>query len=270
MRLRHKPGPAGAAQRGAGSLHNRHRRSTPPAPAGRRTRCGRAPRRGSWSPWLPSPALRAPALRLQSPSCLAAVEVFSSSGESHPLCALSCTLSVPHAAVLSRLQRLVLSTRVRLATTNRLCPWQCRQLGVVKYLQQHFDLARVQLRGASAGGLVACLCACSVDPERAVRYAPGLCTADSSMLFRGPGYMHGQALLGGEPARFCCCGGEVGPAIDYEDCAAAGWRMRWRWRARSLSGAWACWASGAAWSARGLTPCCPRTLQSCAGARSAT
>ena len=44
-----------------------------------------------------------------------------------------------------------------------------RQLGVVKYLQQHFDLSSVQLRGASAGGLVACLCACSVDPERAVR-----------------------------------------------------------------------------------------------------
>ncbi|KAK9837125.1 hypothetical protein WJX81_004755 [Elliptochloris bilobata] len=45
------------------------------------------------------------------------------------------------------------------------------QLGVVKYLQTHFDLSSVQLRGASAGGLVACLCACNVDPERVVRLA---------------------------------------------------------------------------------------------------
>lgn len=47
-----------------------------------------------------------------------------------------------------------------------------RQLGVVKFLQEHFDLSKVQLRGASAGGLVATLCACNVDPERAVRLQP--------------------------------------------------------------------------------------------------
>ena len=51
-----------------------------------------------------------------------------------------------------------------------------RQLGVVKYLQQHFDLSKVQLRGASAGGLVATLCACNVDPERAVRLHAHACS----------------------------------------------------------------------------------------------
>jgi hypothetical protein len=46
-----------------------------------------------------------------------------------------------------------------------------RQLGVLKYLQTHFDLSRVHFRGASAGGLIATLACCGVDLDSAVNYA---------------------------------------------------------------------------------------------------
>ena len=46
--------------------------------------------------------------------------------------------------------------------------------GVVKYLQQRYDLKTWQLRGASAGALVATLAACNVDTERAFAYAQQL------------------------------------------------------------------------------------------------
>eukprot|EP00884_Botryococcus_braunii_P000579 jgi/Botrbrau1/10521/Bobra.7_1s0005.1 len=42
------------------------------------------------------------------------------------------------------------------------------QLGVLKYLQSHFDLSRVHFRGASAGGLIATLTCCGVDLDVAV------------------------------------------------------------------------------------------------------
>jgi predicted acylesterase/phospholipase RssA len=42
---------------------------------------------------------------------------------------------------------------------------------VVKYLQQRYDLTTWQLRGASAGALVATLAACNVDTEKAFAYA---------------------------------------------------------------------------------------------------
>lgn len=45
------------------------------------------------------------------------------------------------------------------------------QLGVLNYLQQHFDLAPAQFIGASAGALCSVLTACNVDPHRAVREA---------------------------------------------------------------------------------------------------
>jgi predicted acylesterase/phospholipase RssA len=40
------------------------------------------------------------------------------------------------------------------------------QLGAVRYLRQHYDLERVPMAGASSGGVVACLAACGVDPDR--------------------------------------------------------------------------------------------------------
>ena len=102
-----------------------------------------------------------------------------------------------------------------------------RQLGVVKYLQQHFDLSKVQLRGASAGGLVATLCACNVDPERAVRLHPRPDIASQ----RVPDVFY-----------------EHSKGTGWADCRAlAGWLMNSRWRIKYLRGAWGCWASGAAW-----------------------
>lgn len=44
-------------------------------------------------------------------------------------------------------------------------------LGVMKYLLDYFDLTKVTLIGASAGGLVAVLSACNVNLDRAVREA---------------------------------------------------------------------------------------------------
>lgn len=49
-----------------------------------------------------------------------------------------------------------------------------RQLGVLKYLQSHFDLSRVHFRGASAGGLIATLACCGVDLDEAVEKAYNL------------------------------------------------------------------------------------------------
>ena len=44
-------------------------------------------------------------------------------------------------------------------------------LGVMKYLLEYFDLSKVTLIGASAGGLIAVLSACNVNLDRAVREA---------------------------------------------------------------------------------------------------
>jgi hypothetical protein len=44
-------------------------------------------------------------------------------------------------------------------------------LGVMKYLLEYFDLSKVTLIGASAGGLLAVLSACNVNLDRAVREA---------------------------------------------------------------------------------------------------
>lgn len=52
--------------------------------------------------------------------------------------------------------------------------WNDRQLGVLKYLQTHFDLSRVHFRGASAGGLIATLACCGVDLDLAVEEAYNL------------------------------------------------------------------------------------------------
>jgi len=46
-------------------------------------------------------------------------------------------------------------------------------LGCLRYLHRNFDLSRVQLRGASAGGLIATLAACGVDEDKAVRADTG-------------------------------------------------------------------------------------------------
>lgn len=43
------------------------------------------------------------------------------------------------------------------------------ELGCLRYLHRNFDLTKVQLVGASAGGLIATLAACGVDEDKAVR-----------------------------------------------------------------------------------------------------
>lgn len=43
------------------------------------------------------------------------------------------------------------------------------ELGCLRYLHRNFDLSKVQLVGASAGGLIATLAACGVDEDKAVR-----------------------------------------------------------------------------------------------------
>ena len=43
--------------------------------------------------------------------------------------------------------------------------------GVVKYLQQHYDLSKVDMVGASAGALMVTLAMCNVDPDTAVQRA---------------------------------------------------------------------------------------------------
>lgn len=45
------------------------------------------------------------------------------------------------------------------------------ETGVMKYLMEQFDLSKVQLRGASAGGLAVTLAACGVNQDKAVRAA---------------------------------------------------------------------------------------------------
>lgn len=63
--------------------------------------------------------------------------------------------------------------RLRLpAVTHRRCAvhavffwWE---LGVLRYLHRNFDLTKVQLVGASAGGLISTLAACGVDEDKAV------------------------------------------------------------------------------------------------------
>jgi hypothetical protein len=42
------------------------------------------------------------------------------------------------------------------------------ELGCLLYLRRNFDLSRVQLFGASAGGLIATIAACGVDEDKAV------------------------------------------------------------------------------------------------------
>ena len=43
--------------------------------------------------------------------------------------------------------------------------------GVIKYLQQHYDLTKVDMVGASAGALMVTLAICDVDPDLAVQTA---------------------------------------------------------------------------------------------------
>ncbi|KAK9806776.1 hypothetical protein WJX72_002404 [[Myrmecia] bisecta] len=45
------------------------------------------------------------------------------------------------------------------------------QLGVIKYLEEQFDLDKVHMVGASAGALIATLAACNIDPENAIQTA---------------------------------------------------------------------------------------------------
>ena len=47
----------------------------------------------------------------------------------------------------------------------------CALTGVVKYLQQHYDLSRVDMVGASAGALMVTLAMCNVDSDTAVQRA---------------------------------------------------------------------------------------------------
>lgn len=45
--------------------------------------------------------------------------------------------------------------------------WWFWKIGAVHYLQQHYDLSRVQLHGSSSGAIVAVLAACGVDLRHA-------------------------------------------------------------------------------------------------------
>lgn len=45
------------------------------------------------------------------------------------------------------------------------------QLGFMKYFQTRYDVAKITLCGASAGGLIATLTACNVDLDAAVELA---------------------------------------------------------------------------------------------------
>ena len=49
--------------------------------------------------------------------------------------------------------------------------WFYWKAGVLKYLQQHHDLAAVRLHGSSSGAMVAVLAASGVDLERAAERA---------------------------------------------------------------------------------------------------
>ncbi len=48
--------------------------------------------------------------------------------------------------------------------------WWFWKVGAVHYLQQHYDLSRVQLHGSSSGAIVAVLAACGVDLRRAAQH----------------------------------------------------------------------------------------------------
>jgi hypothetical protein len=71
---------------------------------------------------------------------------------------------LPSTAEVSALERPILS----IAGGGRYFFWY---LGVMKYLLEYFDLTKVTLIGASAGGLVAVLSVCNVNLDRAVREA---------------------------------------------------------------------------------------------------
>ena len=104
--------------------------------------------------------------------------------------------------------------------------------GVVKYLQQRYDLTTWQMRGASAGALVATLAACNVDTEMALTVAhrlavdngmfarplglagvhrvqhPGMRPAAEGPVVRRPGSAHcmpGAAHLQTSPRALACC-----------------------------------------------------------------
>ncbi|EFN59130.1 hypothetical protein CHLNCDRAFT_137944 [Chlorella variabilis] len=63
------------------------------------------------------------------------------------------------------------------------------ELGCLRYLHRNFDLTKVQLVGASAGGLIATLAACGVDEDKAVRVANRL--AQEYGVFERPGGLAG-------------------------------------------------------------------------------
>ncbi|KAL4419027.1 hypothetical protein ABPG77_010014 [Micractinium sp. CCAP 211/92] len=63
------------------------------------------------------------------------------------------------------------------------------ELGCLRYLHRNFDLSKVQLVGASAGGLIATLAACGVDEDKAVRVAYRI--AQEYGVFERPGGLAG-------------------------------------------------------------------------------
>ncbi len=65
--------------------------------------------------------------------------------------------------------------------------------GAVKYLQQRFDIQKWQMRGASAGALVATLAACNVDSEVAFECAHRL--SEEKKLFERPLGLAGTPCL---------------------------------------------------------------------------
>lgn len=56
---------------------------------------------------------------------------------------------------------------LHVGTTSSLADCTARS-GIVKYLEEHYDLTKVHVRGASAGALLATLAACNVDPKTAL------------------------------------------------------------------------------------------------------
>ena len=70
--------------------------------------------------------------------------------------------------------------------------------GAVKYLQQRFDIQKWQMRGASAGALVATLAACNVDSEVAFECAHRL--SAEKKLFERPLGLAGTVPLSPEPS----------------------------------------------------------------------
>lgn len=61
-----------------------------------------------------------------------------------------------------------------MATATQILSCESLQLmyaGVIKYLQQHYDLTKIDMVGASAGALMVTLAICNVDPDHAVQKA---------------------------------------------------------------------------------------------------